>query len=67
MFLDNVQDTAYITGQLKELIGLAKKHGTAIGIGHPYKATLETLSRELPKLKDEIKIVRASTLTTIPG
>jgi len=67
VFLDNVQDTAYITGQLKELIGIAKRHGTAIGIGHPYKATLETLARELPKMKNEVNIVRAGTLTTIPG
>jgi len=49
------------------LLDLAKKHGSAIGIGHPYKATLETLSVELPKLKNQIRIVRASDLTAIPG
>ena len=67
VFLDNIQEYAYIRGQLKELVRLAGKHGSAIGIGHPYKATLETLSRELPKLKNKIKIVRASRLTHIPG
>lgn len=67
VFLDNFQDTEYITGQFKQLVALAKKHGSAIGIGHPYKATLEVLSKELPKLKNKITIVRASTLTTIPG
>ncbi|MCD4719545.1 MAG: divergent polysaccharide deacetylase family protein [Desulfobacula sp.] len=67
VFLDNFQDTEYITGQFKELIDLAKKHGSAIGIGHPYKATLEALSKELPKLKNKVEIVRASTLTAIPG
>ena len=67
VFLDNFQDTEYITGQFKELINLAKKHGSAIGIGHPYKATLQTLAKELPKLKNKVKIVRASTLTIIPG
>jgi len=67
IFLDNYQDTAYITGQLKELINLAKKHGSAIGIGHPYNATLQTLSKELPKLKNKVEIVRASSLTAIPG
>ncbi|WP_300457586.1 divergent polysaccharide deacetylase family protein [Desulfobacula sp.] len=67
VFLDNLQETAYITGQLKTLINLAKKHGSAIGIGHPYEATLKTLSRELPKLKNTVEIVRASDLTTIPG
>jgi len=67
VFLDNFQDTEYITGQFKELIDLANKHGSAIGIGHPYKATLETLSKELPKLKNKVEIVRASVLTAIPG
>ncbi len=67
VFLDNIQEFDYITGQLKELIGLAKKHGSAIGIGHPYKATLQTLSKQLPKLKNRVKIVRASHLTHIPG
>ena len=67
VFLDNVQDTTYIAGQLKELVDLAMRHGSAIGIGHPYKATLETLIKELPKLKDKVDIVRADTLTSIPG
>lgn len=67
VFLDNIQEYAYIKGQLRELVGLAEKHGSAIGIGHPYKATLDTLSRELPKLKDKVTIVRASRLTHIPG
>ncbi len=65
VFLDNVQNTQYITGQFKELLDIAKKHGSAIGIGHPYKATLETLSMELPKLKNKVKIVRASQLTRV--
>jgi hypothetical protein len=67
VFLDNVQDIKYITGQFRELIQLAEKHGSAIGIGHPYKATLKTLAKELPKLKDRVKIVRTSSLTAIPG
>ena len=67
VFLDNVQEPDYITGQLRQLIRIAEKHGTAIGIGHPYKATLDTLARELPKLKDKVKIVRASQVTQIPG
>jgi hypothetical protein len=67
VFLDNVQDIKYITGQFRELIQLAEKHGSAIGIGHPYKATLKTLARELPKLKNRVNIVRTSSLTAIPG
>jgi uncharacterized protein len=67
IFLDNFQNTEYITGQFQKLKTLARKHGFAIGIGHPYKATLHTLSQELPKLKNKIEIVRASSLTSIPG
>ncbi len=67
IFLDNFQNTEYITGQFQKLKALARKHGFAIGIGHPYKATLHTLSMELPKLKNKMEIVRASTLTSIPG
>ncbi len=67
VFLDNFQDTKYIARQFEELIDIATRHGFAIGIGHPYPATLETLSKELPKIKDKIKIVRAKELTHIPG
>ncbi|MCP4673863.1 MAG: divergent polysaccharide deacetylase family protein [Desulfobacula sp.] len=67
VFLDNFQNQEYITGQFNKLKALAKKHGFAIGIGHPYKATLHTLARELPKLEKKIQIVRASALTSIPG
>lgn len=66
VFLDNIQEYDYISKQIKELIRLAKKHGSAIGIGHPYKATLDTLTRELPHLKNKVKIVRADRLTHIP-
>jgi len=67
VFLDNDQNVPYITGQFKELVDIAKKHGTAIGIGHPYNATLQALSIELPKLKNKIDIVPASALIAIPG
>jgi polysaccharide deacetylase 2 family uncharacterized protein YibQ len=66
VFLDNNQNIPYITGQFAELIRIAEKHGTAIGIGHPYAATLETLKIELPKLKGKIRIIPASQLVTVP-
>ena len=67
VFLDNIQESEYISGQLQKLVKYAKSHGYAIGIGHPYKATLETLQKELPKLKAKIKIVRAKDLTSVAG
>lgn len=66
VFLDNFQDIDYITGQFQELIRIANKHGSAIGIGHPYKATLDALEKLLPQLK-KTKIVKAKALTHIPG
>jgi uncharacterized protein len=67
VFLDNIQEQAYITGQFAQLKKIAQKYGTAIGIGHPYPATLETLKIELPKIRGKITIVPASELVGIPG
>jgi len=66
IFLDNNQNIEYISGQFRKLIKRAKKHGHAIGIGHPYQATLATLKIELPKLKGQIRVVPASSLVVIP-
>jgi polysaccharide deacetylase 2 family uncharacterized protein YibQ len=67
VFLDNVQDKNYITGQLRELIQISQRHGTAIGIGHPYPVTLETLKAMLPEMQQKVNIVRASELAVTPG
>lgn len=67
VFLDNFQNVDYITGQLRKLIRAARKHGAAIGIGHPYPATLEALRGELPKLSGKVELVPASRLVAIPG
>jgi len=67
IFLDNNQNIEYISGQFRKLIKRAEKHGHAIGIGHPYQATLDTLKIELPKVKGRIRVVPASYLVNIPG
>jgi uncharacterized protein len=66
IFLDNNQNVNYIIGQIKELVRLAYKDGYAIGIGHPYAATLDALSKELPKLKKDLYFVKVSELTAVP-
>ncbi len=43
IFLDNTKDKKYIQNQLKKAIKIAKKHGSAIAIGHPYEITFQTL------------------------
>jgi len=51
IFLDNKQDTTYITNQLKKAIKISKKYGQAIAIGHPHSITLETLKNSKHLLK----------------
>ncbi len=62
IFLDNHKDFASINTQFEKLIGMAKKNGTAIGIGHIGSDNLlEVLNYQLPLLhKDGIELVFAS-------
>lgn len=66
VFLDNIQDKKYISGQISRLIGISRHHGAAIGIGHPYRITLATLEDLLPKIQKKARIVRASQLVAVP-
>ena len=66
VFLDNVQDTAAIASEFTRLKQHATTYGFAIGIGHPYPATLEFLEGELEKLRHEgFRLVPLSTLIEI--
>ncbi|BCS53676.1 divergent polysaccharide deacetylase family protein [Geobacter sp. SVR] len=63
VFLDNEQNDAYIRGQLKQAVALAKKKGAAIAICHPHPATIRTLAAVLPDLERQgITLVAASRL-----
>lgn len=63
VFLDNVQDVAAIRNQIEQLARLSVKRGSAIGICHPHKATIQALAAELPILQKEgITFVYASKL-----
>ncbi|MFQ6604399.1 MAG: divergent polysaccharide deacetylase family protein [Fidelibacterota bacterium] len=50
VFLDNEFDPALIREQLKELAEKAEEWGTAVGIGHAKRTTLEVLQEEIPNL-----------------
>ncbi len=52
VFLDNDPDPDAVRGKVRELVAMARRHGTALGIGHPYPATLEVLVDELHALGD---------------
>ena len=63
IFLDNNQDVKSINSQIYKLAGLAIKDGSAIGIGHPYPATIEALKQMIPELKAKgIEVVPVSQL-----
>lgn len=63
VFLDNEQTEAYIDRQFQELIRKARENGTAIGIGHPHKATVDYLLKKLPELDEQgIAVATVSAL-----
>ena len=68
VFLDNETDKAYLAQQFKTLLRYARKHGSAVGIGHPYPETLDFLKQHLPQLEEQgIELVFASELTVAPN
>jgi hypothetical protein len=62
VFLDHVQERAFVEKQILALIKTAKEHGGAVGIGHPYAITLEVLEEMLPEIKKQVDIVPASQM-----
>ncbi len=65
-FLDHNQNREDIIKQLNYLVRLAKRHGRAVGIGHPYNITYEVLQEMIPQIKKQVKIVPASEIVAIP-
>ena len=52
VFLDNAwNDRAAIADQLARLEAVALRRGSAVGIGHPHRATLDVLARWLPQAR----------------
>jgi len=52
VFLDHEQTEEFVDQQFKLLIKTAKENGTAIGIGHPHKVTVDYLEKHLPALDE---------------
>jgi len=66
VFLDNVQTTSAIQEQFRRLLDIARREGSALGIGHPHEETLAVLRQELPRLADyNIRLVSVSRLIEI--
>jgi polysaccharide deacetylase 2 family uncharacterized protein YibQ len=49
-------DKEFVNKQIKQLIEIAKKHGTAVAIGHPHANTILAL-HESKKLFDDVELV----------
>lgn len=53
VFLDNTDDFSYVMNQLSLLEKAARKHGFAIGIGHPHVSTIQALNVWVNTLGDK--------------
>lgn len=53
VFLDHEQTEEYVDRQFKRLIEKARENGSAIGIGHPHKVTVDYLEKHLPLLDEQ--------------
>lgn len=64
VFLDATpHNAAFVRKQIKRLIQEARRHGTAIAIGHPYATTLSVLAELIPRLKTQgIRLISAGEL-----
>ena len=50
VFLDNNPEPEAVRAQFRKLVAIAKRDGTALGIGHPFPGTLGVLTEELENL-----------------
>jgi polysaccharide deacetylase 2 family uncharacterized protein YibQ len=61
VFIDTVQKKESVEKSLDDLAKIAEKNGTAVGIGHCYRITLEVLREKIPELKSRgFRFVRVS-------
>jgi len=66
VFLDPDQAPETVAREFARLKELARQNGFAIGIGHPYPATLAFLEEELPKLRsDGFELISISELIAL--
>jgi len=63
VFLDNDRSNEAIREQLLRAVTKARRHGSAVAIGHPYPETLAVLNEQLPTLREQgIELVSISDL-----
>jgi len=63
VFLDNNPDPDAVREQFRKLVAIAKRDGTALGIGHPLTGTLNVLTEELENLQRQgVRLLSVSRL-----
>lgn len=63
VFLDAEVSAAGVEREFRRLLDLARRNGSAVGIGHPHPVTLALLERELPQLaRHGVKLVPVARL-----
>lgn len=61
VFLDlSSKGPDYVKSQLKKLVEISGKKGSAVGICHPYNATIEALTEYMPVMEGEVDLSNAS-------
>lgn len=65
VFLDlSSKGPDYVKSQLYKLVEISEKNGHAVGICHPYNATIEALAEYMPVLEDEVEMSNASDVVS---
>jgi len=62
IFLDNHLSENALKIQMERLLSVARHKGSAIGIGHPHKKTIDLLKNFQTTLNNEVEVVPASNL-----
>jgi polysaccharide deacetylase 2 family uncharacterized protein YibQ len=67
VFLDHDPTADSVRRQIRLLVRMARHHGEAVGIGHPYGVTFEVLSEMIDWLRESVHLVPASRLVHTIG
>lgn len=62
IFIDNHQSEDETRTQLNKAVAYARRHGSAVAIGHPHPSTVRALQKYLPQLPNDIELVAVSSL-----
>lgn len=63
VFLDDDKSFTEMERQWERALGIARKDGQVLVIGHIYPETVEALEKLIPRTKGEVRFVKASDLT----